>query len=231
MKTLQLTLLATALIAGSGSGHASDINVIDATYGAGVGSFELGNFVPRGAGNLDFQSLSGGSTTMTGWTVGGVGVDWLDEPAYGASDGVHAVDLGWFDGGAGSVSIVLPTLAGATYALSFDAAAVAGFPTYRNEGTVTAGSLSAAFAPAYSGVSAFTTQVFEVQSFQFTASGTSTVLTFAAAVPGTSYGPVIDNVSVSFISAPVPEPGTWALMLAGLGLLAAGARRRGHSAV
>ena len=78
--------------------------MIDATYGAGVGSFEVGSFAPIGSDNFNFQSLLGGSTTINGWLVGGVGVDWLNKPNYGASDGMHAVDLGYYDGGAGSIS-------------------------------------------------------------------------------------------------------------------------------
>lgn len=226
MKNLIPGLFGLVLAAAGGIAHAGlSPNLIDATYGAGTGSFEEGTFAPRGTGNLNFQSLDSGSTTMTGWVVGGVGVDWLSEPNYGASDGVHAVDLGWYDGGAGSVSISLATTVGATYALTFDAAAVPRFPSYRNEGTVSAGSLSAGFTPAYSAANDFAGQVFHAQAFQFTATGSTTVLTFAAAVPGTSYGPVVDNVSVTLVSQPVPEPGTYALLLGGLGLLALFRRR------
>ena len=205
------------------SDPAAASNLIDDTYGAGVGSFEIGNFLPRGAGNLNFQSLGAGAGALTGWSIGGVGIDWLSEPYYGASDGIHAVDLGWYTGGAGSVSISLPTLQGATYALQFDAAAVSGFPTYQNAGVVTAGSLSASFAPAFS--ASFSAQTFHAQNYQFIAGGSKTVLTIAAAVAGTSYGPVIDNVSVRLVSLPVPEPESYALMQAGLGLVGVAMKR------
>ncbi len=218
--------IAASLSAGAAQATPAPANLIDDTYGIGTGSFENGAFVPRGAGNQNFQSLSGGATTILGWTVGGVGVDWLSTPYYGASDGVHAVDLGWYTGGAGSVSINLPTLQGATYALSFGAAAVLGQPTYTNTGTVSAGSLTANFAPAFSAANAFTGQVFHTQNYQFIANGSNTVLTIAAAATGTSYGPAIDDVKVSLISAPVPEPETYALMLTGLGLVGFAARRR-----
>jgi hypothetical protein len=151
-------------------------------------------------------------------------VDWLNTPFYGASDGVHAVDLGWYTGGAGSASINLPTVLGATYALSFGAAAVSGQSTYTNTGTVSAGSLTANFAPAFS--TSFSAQTFYTQSYQFIVNGSNTVLTIAAATAGTSYGPIIDDVKVSFVSAPVPEPETYALMLAGLGLVGFASRRR-----
>jgi hypothetical protein len=49
------------------------------------------------------------------------------------------------------------------------------------------------------------------------------VVCIAAAVAGTSYGPVIDQVSV-VLSSPVPEPAAWALM--SLGVAGFLARRR-----
>jgi hypothetical protein len=227
-------LILASLAVLSAAGPAAASNLIDATYGAGVGSFELGSFAPRGDGSSNFQSLLGGATTITGWLVGGVGVDWLSTPNYGASDGQHAVDLGYDAGGAGSVAISLPTVVGATYALSFDAAAVTGNPAYRNEGSVSAGSLTAAFAPAYSPDNAFETQVFHAQHLSFVATGLNTTLTFAAAAPGTAYGPVIDNVSVSLSALPVPEPASAWLWLAGLVTMPAlrrlSARRRAGSA-
>jgi hypothetical protein len=232
MKSNLLALALAATLSATGAQASAPVtNLIDVIYGTGTGSFENGNFVPRGEGSDNFQSLSGSATTMIGWTVGGVGVDWLSTTNYGASDGVHAVDLGWYVGGAGSVSINLTTVQGATYALSFSAAAVSGNPTYTNTGTVSAGSLTANFAPAFSAENAFASQVFYTQSYQFIANSSNTVLTIAAATPGTSYGPVIDDVRVSFVSAPVPEPETYALMLVGLGLVGFAARRRSIPAI
>lgn len=78
MKHLRSALLFSLLASTASAGHSAiSPNLIDTTYGIGTGSFELGIFVPRGTGNLDFQSLSNGATTMTGWVVGGIGVDWL----------------------------------------------------------------------------------------------------------------------------------------------------------
>jgi hypothetical protein len=66
----------------------------------------------------------------------------------------------------------------------------------------------------------FAGQVYHPQSFSFVATSTSTVVTIAAAVAGTSYGPVIDDVSVTLLAA-VPEPGTWALWALGGAVLLA----------
>ena len=59
-------------------------NIIDSTYGAGAGSFELGAFVDNG---IRLYGTRARDTTITGWTVGGPGngVDWLIEPAFGAT--------------------------------------------------------------------------------------------------------------------------------------------------
>lgn len=236
MSTHQLPgLVLASLAALSTAGPATASNLIDATYGAGVGSFEVGSFAPIGTGNFNFQSLLGGATTITGWLVGGVGVDWLSKPNYGASDGLHAVDLGYYTAGAGSMAISVPTVIGATYALSFDAAAVPGFPTYHNAGTVSTGSFTAAFAPGYSLPNDFAGQVFEAQQFSFVATSAHTTLTFAASVADTGYGPVIDNVSISLSALPVPEPATAWLWLAGLAAMPAlrrlpARRQRGYSA-
>jgi hypothetical protein len=63
------------------------------------------------------------------------------------------------------------------------------------------------------------------ESFRFTAGGTSEVLSFLAI--GTPYGqpPVVllDGVS---LQAAVPEASTWAMLIAGFGLVGAAARRR-----
>lgn len=225
-----LLALACALLLAATLPRTARANLIDVTYGAGVGSFEVGSFTPRGTGSNNFQSLLAGATNMTGWTIGGTGVDWLSAPAYGASDGIRAVDLGWYTGGAGSVSIVLPTVTGATYSLTFGAAAVSGLPTYTNGGRVTAGSLvNAAFAPTFTGGSNFSGQTFYTQSFSFTALSASTLLTIAATTPTTAYGPVIDNVDVQFVSGPaaVPVPAAAGLLASALGMLGI-ARRRGR---
>jgi Protein of unknown function (DUF642) len=208
---LPLALAATLLCTSASAAT----NLIDQTYGAGAGSFELGVFVPGGSGLGNFQSLLAGAATLTGWQIGGVGVDWLSTPGYASADGLHAVDLGYLEAGAGSVSVTLPTQIGATYALDFKAAAVPGNPAYTNTGTVTAGSLvGAGFTVPFSAPNDFGGQVYVTKSFSFVATGASTVVTIAAAVAGTAYGPVIDQVSVTLLSA-VPEPGSLALWMLG----------------
>ena len=65
--------------------------------------------------------------------------------------------------------------------------------------------------------------------FDWVADGTSTQLAFLGRANGSlsNTGVIgLDNVGFELVKPPVPEPQTWALMLGGLGLVAAGARRR-----
>ncbi len=68
----------------------------------------------------------------------------------------------------------------------------------------------------FTGATPFTTK-----SLSFVASSTLTTLKFTSGATGSS-GSVIDNVLVSA----VPEPETYAMLLAGLGLMGVVARRR-----
>lgn len=196
---------------------AASANIIDTTYGAGAGSFELG-----GQSGAAFDSLAPGSTAITGWTVGGPGdgVDWLSQPSFNASAGSLSVDLQSFF--ASSISTVISTVIGQTYQLTFDSTAVA---PLQQAGTLSAGSLTGqAFVPAYGG--AFGSQVYEAFMFEFDAIGTSTTITFSAddtCCGGATYGPVIDNVSV-VASVAVPAPSGLAIL--GLGLAGLGFARR-----
>lgn len=219
MKNILVAML-VGFYAAAGLPTNSSANIIDTTYGAGAGSFELG--VHSGGA---FDSLAPGSTTITGWTVGGPGngIDWLNEPSFNASDGSRAVDLQ--NTIASSISTIIATVIGQTYQLTFDAAAIDGLQL---TGTVSAGTLtSQSFAPATSPPGTYATQTYESFAFQFDAVSTSTTLTFSAdgsCCGGALYGPVIDNVSIVEASTQVAAPGAVAIL--GLGLFALGLFRR-----
>ena len=201
--------LSAVCVLGSPTVHA---NIIDNTHGLGAGSFELGIFKNNGS---DFMELAPSATTITGWTVGGQGdgVDWLTTPFFGAQSGLHSVDL--VGTSAGSVSTEISTTLGQTYELTFYAATVS---TGTALGTVSAGSLvNQTFSAPITPSPNFGNQVFAPFSFIFTATGSTTTVSFTSSSSGClpdCYGPVIDSVGVDLVSA-VPEPSTIALLLIG----------------
>lgn len=186
-------------------------NLIDATHGAGAGSFELGAFVDGGgisyAAGPGYMGLVPGDNTIVGWTVGGPGdgVDWLIEPLFNAVHGAHSVDLQHLT--ASTISTIIPTVVGATYRLSFSAAT---FENCTADGLVSAGSLvNQPFSAPYSSLLA--TQAYAPFSFTFVATDASTTVTFkcvAASAAPIHYGPVIDDVSVTQDTTPARSH-TW----------------------
>lgn len=170
------------------------------------GSFEsltVGN--PVGT----YLKVASGANTITGWKVGSNSVDVING-AYGAISGNSIDMLG--TPGPGSLSQSLNTVANQTYQLSFDLSYNGGaykdifFAFGGDTGTATATSNTGPF---YHYVG------------NYTADATSTLLSFYSFSANYS-GVVLDNVSVTA----VPEPQTYAMLLAGLGLMGAIARRR-----
>jgi hypothetical protein len=78
-KTLPVAVLAAGII---GAGAANAAGIVN-------GGFETGS---GDAGFGGFSTLGGGSTNITGWTVTGGSVDWINGYWQGA-EGDHSVDL------------------------------------------------------------------------------------------------------------------------------------------
>jgi choice-of-anchor C domain-containing protein len=126
------------------------------------GSFEDGAIDPG-----SFTTLSAGDTTITGWLVGGAGVDYIGT-YWQASDGSRSIDLSAL--GAGSLSQILSGLTlGQTYQVSFD---LAGNPDGGSSTKV-----------------AVVTDGETTSTYDF-------LLTFSSAEES-PYGPALDNVSIS----------------------------------
>jgi hypothetical protein len=232
MRKRHLPGMATGLLLTAACIGSASANIIDDTYGAGAGSFELGGgFV---ANQYNYMPLAQGSTSITGWTVGGPGggVDWLLAPYWTADTGKHSVDLqqsdlqqpNWPNNGPdnGSIATIIPTSTGQTYRLTFGAATYGG---YYAKGVVSAGTLidqtfTTIASPSYN------TQVYQQFAFLFTATAPTTEIRFMTDSPNTIYGPAIDSVSVD-LAASVPEPSNTALLAIGIaGLAAARFKRR-----
>jgi len=143
-----------------------------------------------------------------------------------ASDGVQWVDLTGMSEGLGKgVSNSITTIAGQQYSLSFDV----GTLTDRNAATV-AVSINGGAAQNFTNLNVNTdySMNWAQESMTFTAASDSTSLSFTgAANPYQTNTTLIglDKVSVTA----VPEPGTYGMMLGGLGLLGFMVYRRSNS--
>lgn len=205
MKTRLSSALIIALAAASAPAFASTELVTN-------GSFES----YAGGSFSGYQVINAGSSALAGWTIGYTSVDVING-SYGAVSGNSIDMLG--SPGPGSIAQYLATTAGQTYTLRFDlsqnlggdndAAGKALFVSFN-------GDPATLFTALYSGPGTVAHQ-----TLSFTASSASTLLQFTSGAGGYS-GAVLDNISVTA----VPEPETYAMLLAGLGLMATIARRR-----
>jgi hypothetical protein len=207
------------------------------------GSFENGVNVP---GTNSDRTLGVGSTDMTGWTVvdnsgnpaGSTGNNliWIGNGGFGLSSpfGNDFIDL---TGTTDSVPFVgvaqtLTTVAGQSYAITFDLGVEAGGGIFGGPITVNVGAGSATTTVTDTGTSGTTTSdgtIWTDETVDFTATSTSTQLSFIGETGIEFIG--LDNVSVNAENVsppPIPEPATIALLGTGLfGIALVRRRRRG----
>jgi hypothetical protein len=187
-------------------------------------SFEQGAFVNQG--NVTMV-LSVGSTTITGWTVTGDQLAWIDvgNPwGLSAQDGTRFLDFTAYPTGApfGGISQTIPTMPGAQYSLSF----YLGSYTTRWGGppvsiTASAGNASQIFTVSTTS-SASTWTPF---TLPFTATSANTAVTLLGSAGFQYIG--LDNTDVELVSAgSAPEPASYYLLASGLGLLVLAIRKK-----
>ncbi|MCP3979406.1 MAG: choice-of-anchor C family protein [bacterium] len=156
------------------------------------GSFESGDpLSPAGYSPL----AVGNSTSVTGWTVAQAGIDYVGPTIWIASDGVRSLDLS--GGSPGAIYQDLATTSGANYTILFDLAG------HTSAAVVTARVTAAADSQDYT-FDATGNSVLNpgwvTRTFSFTATGTTTRLTFTSLTAGHA-GPALDNVRA--VAAPL----------------------------
>jgi choice-of-anchor C domain-containing protein len=189
------------------------------------GSFEVG---PDPGG---FTTLLGGNTSITGWTVdsfsGPSSIDYIGS-YWVAGDPVRSIDLNGDH--VGGISQTFDTVVNQTYNVSFQLSGNPDFnPLPKTLDVFTTGNPTVSFT--FTNTSNSTTSMDWVpESFTFKATSGLTTIDFRSTTLMPEgcpcFGPALDNVNVTA----VPEPETYAMMLAGLGLMGFIARRRKQNA-
>ena len=186
---------------------------------ANAAVFDNGSFESASANPGSFTTLGTGSTAISGWVVVNGNIDYIGSYWQAGADS-RSIDLS--GGVPGAIAQTFDTVFGQQYEVSF---LLSGNPdgpppvkTLRVEATGTAyqdyAFATAGHSLASMGWTAYT--------YAFTATGSSTTLTFSNASVASAYGPAIDGVSVTA----VPEPASWAMMIGGFAIAGAAMRRR-----
>ena len=179
----------------------------------------------------------GDAISISGWVVGLGSIDYINT-FWNSYEGRRSIDLNG-TGERGSVSQTFDTLPGALYRVEF---AMSGNPSGGPRETAVEVSVAGSsriftylvpyMEPADLGWGRVFNITYEMKTWDFLATGTTTTLTFTSqdySLPGCcgpmSYGPVIDFVQVNEIPIVVPEPGTFGLLALALGGLVCLARR------
>lgn len=203
---LILTAAATLLVSSS-AGAVTLIN----------GSFEDGGPI----GGLGFETLATGDTvSIVGWEVLSDGVDYIGS-FWAASDGARSLDLSALSSG-GVKQTVTGFEIGKAYTVRFDISAnfSGGNDEKRFVMSATGGE---AYQDTYvrTGANSANNMLWRTYTYSFVASGTSQDLQFRSLENNPS-GIALDNVSISL----VPEPTSWALLIAGFGMTGLALRGR-----
>ena len=190
MKTTKTYLILAALVICLGTSINASAQLVT------NGSFEEGACSGEGT----YARMAAGDTTLTGWTIGGGGVDYTCRALWNASDGDDSVDMdGEF---AGSLSQSITTAAGVNYVVTFD---LSGNPAGGNltksltvQATDSPSAIYSYTIPGYNLTGPFVLE-YESYSYAFTATGPITSLVFTSN-ENNGYGPVLDNVAASAVS-------------------------------
>lgn len=221
------SVLAVAIIIASTSANATT-NLVQ------NGSFESMTQVP-GKFFVDSYgfTLFPSSGQINDWTISGASVDNVWNTYWTPAAGYYSLDLNGSNSQA-TISQTLSTTVGQQYQLTFSLAGNVDGGSHIKMVQVSAGNAMQDFTFDTAGKSR-TNMGWKTETLNFNATSSSTILSFKSlSTDNLYYGPVLDNVSVAAVAsfaaaasaAPVPEPETYAMMLAGLGLVGFMARRK-----
>lgn len=162
------------------------------------GGFETGSFTAN-----PFDTLLAGSSDIDNWSIGSGSIDWIGNYWQSSPAGGRSIDLNGLT--AGSVSQTVPTVVGGVYKVTFDLSGNPdGLPAdnilWSPSNKILNVSATGASSQNYSydtsaNQNTRTDMMWESHSYNFLATGTSTVLTFASTIPG-AFGPALDKVSI-----------------------------------
>ena len=217
--------VATVVLAGAASQAHANL-VVDGDFTNNITASP--GFVTYSAG----ATLPGGPWYVVSGSVDLIGNYWQSPSgAPGANPPNGSVDFGRIS--VGSISQTLTTSIGQQYQVSFD---LSGNPDGNGTTATPAGNTkslnvtAAGSSPNFTyltGTNTHSNMQYALETFDFVATTTSTVLTFASAdTPQSFYGPVIGNVAVNPViggEVVTPLPSTWTMLIAGfvgLGFLA-----------
>ena len=219
MPSLKLAIGVTLSLLG-GLSHASNL--------VANGSFEGNSATPLAVNHGDVASMQllGGSSYIPHWTVTGMDVAWIgtgNPYSLSASTGDRFLDLtGWTNNVSSPSGVVqtIHTMHGQRYTLGFDVGNSANYNYGHTDELIAA---AGGTASVFTNTDTTGNNSWQHFTLDFTATGSTTDIAFTG--KSGIYYIGLDNVTVT---AAVPEPETYALLLAGLGLVGAVARRRKH---
>ena len=167
--------------------------------------------------NGSFETVSAGELDIPGWDVLAGNVDWIQGYWAGSDGDGFSIDLNGTT--QGTIGQTVATEIGKLYKLTFD---IAANPDFSGVRVAIVGANGTTIGTENYALNQGDPVVWSSRSLNFVANSTSTHITFSSGnQDNCCYGAAIDNVAIA-----VPEPTTWALMIAGFGGAGAMLRRR-----